>query len=116
MTVISKIISTRHRVNGDSPPPSLIFNHLVHNFHNFHNFPNFASYTPFPGPPIEEKFELENSIEANLQEAERQLQKMTASPIPQYFQESFSVPPPHNDQPSAVETSKELLRESTLQS
>jgi len=34
-------------------------------------FPNFASYTPFPGPPIEEKFELEKSIEANLQEAER---------------------------------------------
>ena len=37
----------------------------------FTNFPNFASNTPFPEPPIEEKSELEKSIEANLQEAEQ---------------------------------------------
>ena len=41
---------------------------------------------------------------------------MLASPIPQYFQESYSVSTPHNEQSSAVETSKELLRESKLQS
>jgi len=32
-----------------------------------------------------EKPELEKSIEANLQEAERQFQNMLDSPIPQYF-------------------------------
>ena len=32
-----KITSTLHRVHGDSPPPSQIFNHLVHNFHNIHS-------------------------------------------------------------------------------
>ena len=47
--------------------------------------PNFASYTPFPGPPIEEKSELEKCIEANLQDVERQYQKMLASPSSQYF-------------------------------
>ena len=47
-----------------------------------YSFPDSASYTPFSGPPIEEKFELEKSIEANLQEVEQQLQKMLASPIP----------------------------------
>ena len=41
---------------------------------------------------------------------------MMASPIPQYFQESYSVPPPHNEQPSALKLSKELLCESKLQS
>ena len=39
-----------------------------------------------------------------------------ASPIPQFFQESYSVPPLHNEQPSILEMSKELLRESKLQS
>ena len=34
MTIIFKIILTLHRVNGDSPPLSQIFNHLVHNFHS----------------------------------------------------------------------------------
>ena len=29
-----------------------------------YSFPDFASYTPFSGPPIEEKSELEKSIEA----------------------------------------------------
>ena len=77
-----------------------------------YSFPDFTSYTPFPGPPIEEKSELEKSIEANLQEAERQCQKMLASPIPQYFQESYSVPPLQNDQTSIFELTKELLRES----
>ena len=33
MTIIFKIIST-HRFNGDSTPPSPIFNHLVHNFYS----------------------------------------------------------------------------------
>ena len=37
MTIISKIILTLQRVNGDSPPPSQIFHHLVHNFHNLYN-------------------------------------------------------------------------------
>ena len=79
-------------------------------------FPNFASYTSFLEPPIEEKSELEKSIEANVQEAERQFQKMMASRISQYFQESYSVSPPYNEQPSTLETSKELLRESEPQS
>jgi len=37
MIIISKIISTLHRVNGDSPPPSPIFNHLVLLIHLVHN-------------------------------------------------------------------------------
>ena len=41
---------------------------------------------------------------------------MLASSIPQYFQESYSVPPPHNEQPSALEMSNELLCESKIQS
>ena len=41
-----------------------------------YSFPDFASYTPFSGPPIEEKSELEKSIEANLQGAERHFQNM----------------------------------------
>jgi len=65
----------------------------------------------FLEPPIEEKSKLEKSIEANLQEAERQFQKMMASSISQYFQESYSVPPPHNEQQSALKTSEKLLRE-----
>ena len=40
---------------------------------------------------------------------------MMASPIPQYFQESYSVPPPRNEKQSALETSKEILQESALQ-
>ena len=41
---------------------------------------------------------------------------MLASPIPQYFQESYSVSPPHTEQSSALETSKELFCESKPQS
>ena len=37
MTIIFKIISTLHRVNGDSPPPSPIFNQLVLLIHIVHN-------------------------------------------------------------------------------
>jgi len=79
-------------------------------------FPNFASYTSFLEPPIEEKSELEKSIEANVQEAERQFQKMMASRISQYFQESNPVPPLQNDQISLLELTEELLRESERQS
>ena len=53
MAITFKIISTLHRVNGDSPPPSQIFNHLSQ--FSQYSFPNFDSYTPFPEPPIEEK-------------------------------------------------------------
>ena len=80
-----------------------------------HPFPDFASHTPFSESPIEEKSELLRSLEANLQRAEQKLQTL-ASPIPQYFQESYSVPPFHNEQPFTLETSKELLCESKLQS
>ena len=54
-----------------------------------YSFPDFASYIPLLDQPIEEKCELEKCIEA-MQEAE---QKFQASPIPQYFQDSYSVPP-----------------------
>jgi len=37
MTLIFKMTSTLHRVHEDSPPPSQIFNHLVHNFYNIHS-------------------------------------------------------------------------------
>jgi len=37
MTIIFKIISTLHRINENSPPPSQIFNRLVHNFHKVHS-------------------------------------------------------------------------------
>ena len=46
-----------------------------------YSFRDFTSYTPFLDQPIEEKFELEKSIEV-MQEAERKFQ---ASLIPQYF-------------------------------
>ena len=36
-----------------------------------YSFSDFSSYTPFLEPPCEEKSELEKSIDANLQEAER---------------------------------------------
>ena len=42
MTKIFRIISTLDKVNVDSPPPGLIFNHLVYNFHNIH-FPILLS-------------------------------------------------------------------------
>ena len=41
---------------------------------------------------------------------------MLASQILQYFHESYSVPPPHTEQSSTMETSKELLCESKPQS
>jgi len=81
-----------------------------------YSFPDFASYTPFLDQPIEEKSELEKSIEANLQEAERQFQNMLASPISQYFQESNSVATLQNDQTFILELTEELLRESERQS
>jgi len=76
---------------------------------------NFASYTPFLEPPIEEKSELEKSIEAVQAMIESQQKKLN-SPILQYFQDSYSVPSIQNEQPSALETSMECLRESELQS
>jgi len=47
-----------------------------------------------------------------MQEAEQKFQKMLAFLISQYFQESYSVPPLHNDQSSILDTSTEFLRES----
>ena len=41
---------------------------------------------------------------------------MLASLISQYFQESYSVPPPHKEQPSTLKMNKELLCEPKLQS
>ena len=61
------------------------------------SFPDFASYAPFLDQPIEEKSELEKSIEASMQEAERQFQKTLASPIPQYLQDPYSVSPIQNE-------------------
>jgi len=81
-----------------------------------YSFPDSASYTPFSEPPIEEKSELLRSVEANLQRAEQKLQETFASPIPPYFQESYSVPPFPNEQPFVMETSKNLLCEFTLPS
>ena len=79
-----------------------------------YSFPDFTSYTPFSGPPIKEKSEFQKRIEANIQENEQQLQEILASL--KHIQESCSVPPPYNEQPFALETSKELLCESKLQS
>ena len=45
ITIISRIISTLHRVSGDSPPPSLIFNQLVLLLHLVHNI--FKIHTQF---------------------------------------------------------------------
>ena len=47
-------------------PPSPQFSQISQ-----YSFPNLASYTPFSESHIEEKSELEKSIEANMQEAER---------------------------------------------
>ena len=66
-----------------------------------YSFPGFASYTSFLNQPIEEKSELEKSLEV-MHEAK---QKFQASPIPQYFQDSYSVPPVQNRKPSILEMS-----------
>ena len=66
-------------------------------------FSYHASYTLFLEQPIEEKSELEKSIKA-MQEAERKFQKMLASPIPQYFQDLYSVSLFQNDQTSVLDT------------
>ena len=71
--------------------------------------PRFASYIPFLDQPIEEKSKREKSIEA-MQEAERKFQ---ASPIPQYFHDSYSVPPVQNKKSSIL---KMNMRESEQQS
>ena len=74
-----------------------------------YSFHDFASYSPFLDQPIEEKSELEKSIEA-MQEAEWKFQ---ASPITQYFQHSYSVLPVQNRKPSILEMS---MHESEQQS
>ena len=83
ITIVSKIISTLHRVNGDSPPPSPIFNqlvlliHLVHNISQIHTqFHQFkietinleneyswvrATITKFDGLTIYHKFQNKTS-------------------------------------------------------
>ena len=93
MTNTFKIISTFHRVDGDSSPLSQIFNHLVHNFHNFHHFrnilPRLCSYTSFLEPSIEKKSELEKSIEAVQGMLEFQQNKFD-SPCQPQLQDSYS--------------------------
>jgi len=74
-----------------------------------YSFPDFASYTHFLDQPIEEKSELDKSIEA-MQEAERKFQ---ASLITQHFQDSYSVPPVQNRKLSILEMS---MRDSKQQS
>ena len=37
MIIIFKITSVLHKVHGDSPIPSQIVNHIVHNFHNIYS-------------------------------------------------------------------------------
>jgi len=66
MIIIFKIISTLHRVNGDLPPLSQIFNHLIHNFHNIHSL-ILIHILLFPIPPTEEKSNLERSMEVMLE-------------------------------------------------
>ena len=51
ITIISIMISTLHRVSGDSPPPSIIFNQLVPLIHLVHNIPK--SHTQFHQSKIE---------------------------------------------------------------
>jgi len=48
------------------------------------SFLHFASHTHFSKPPIEEKLELQKSLEAML-EAQKQFEIMTASSYPQNF-------------------------------
>jgi len=72
---------------------------------------NKASYNLFPDQPIEDKSEIEKNIEA-MKEAERKFQNMLASPYPQNFQDSYSVPPLQNEQPSVLKIRMKVLRES----
>ena len=105
--------------NFNSSPSHWGFTYPESNFQNpcpQHSFPESTSYTPFSEPLFEEKSELQRSIEANLQQATQHFQKTLASPIPPYFQESYSVPPLPNEQPFVMETSKDLLCESTFPS
>ena len=76
MTIIFKIIITLQRVNGDLPPPSQIFNHLIHNFHNIHSL--ILIHILFFVPPTREKSDLEKSIETIL-ESQQQIQNFLNS-------------------------------------
>ena len=113
MSIIFKIISTRHRVNGDSSPPSQIFHHLVHNFYSIHS-PILHLILLFQDNPLKKKSELEKSIEVVQAMLEFQQKKLN-SLIPQYFHDSYSISPIQTDQP-ALKTSMEWFRESELQS
>jgi len=60
-----KIISTLHRVHGDSTPPSLIFNHLLYNFHIIHSLV-LLHILLFLFHQLRKKSNLERSMEAML--------------------------------------------------
>jgi len=81
MTIIFEIISTLHRVNGDSTSPSQIFNHLVYNFHNIHSLISL----PILFSRTTNWSELEKSIKVNLQKVKRQFQKIMASQFHNIF-------------------------------
>jgi len=74
MTKNFKIIFSVHRINGDSPPPSLILMHLIHKI-----IPQFCFiYSFFSEQPTDEKFDLEKSIEVML-ESQQQIQNLLDS-------------------------------------
>ena len=85
MTIIFKIISTLHRVNGDSPLPSQIFNHLVRNFRNIHS-PILLIILLFQNHPLK-KIRFEKEMEVIL-ESQQQIQNLLNS-------QSFSHQTPH---------------------
>jgi len=112
MTKIFKIILTLHRANGNSPPYESNCQSLYPQ-----SFPNFTSYTSFLEQLIEEKSELEKSLEA-LQESDRQFQNILDSHFTQNFQDShspFPVPFQQIEQLVDLKKSIEILLESEQQ-
>ena len=75
-----------------------------------YSFPGSASHPPFPEPPIEEKSELEKSMEVML-EVQKQLENMTASSDPQNFQNSCSSFPEQLKGKSLFEKTMEFVQE-----
>ena len=89
----------------------------MQNLLNSRSFPHQTPHTPFLEHPIEEESELEKRLEVFCEKVQR-FQNMLDSSSQPNFQEScssFPVAPIQNEQPSVLDLSMELLRESEQQ-
>ena len=118
MTIIFTTILTLHRVNGDSPPPSLIFNqlvlliHLVHNISKIHThnhqfkIKNHQSLEMMEMSMHESKQQSQNRkpsiLEMIMRKSKQQSQNLTDSQFHHEFHNntsSFQVQSQQNDEP-----------------